>query len=57
MFVMLRMKSPAAGVYRKIILIRISLCINIHFFNFNLNIRYILSVYWTWDTTYKFNVA
>jgi hypothetical protein len=51
MLVTLRMKRAAAGVYRKIILIRINLCINIHFLNFNLNIRYILSAYWIRDTT------
>jgi hypothetical protein len=51
MLVTLRMKRAAAGVYRKIIMIHINLCIKIHFFNFNLNIRYILSAYWIQDTT------
>jgi hypothetical protein len=43
MLIRLRMKKAVAGVYHKIILICIDLCINI--FNFNLNIRYILSAY------------
>jgi hypothetical protein len=44
-------EMTVAWVYRKIILTRINLCINIHFLNFNLNIRYIFNAYWIRDTT------
>jgi hypothetical protein len=54
MLVGLRMNRVAAGVYRKN-----HLCINIHFFNFNLNIhiKCSLDTWYSTGSAYKFNVS